>query len=278
MLFYGSVGLLLDLLAGRREDIDLDRAALELAAVEYPGLNPAPFLGLLDSYAAELRARLGPRASGSDFVMETSHYLFEELGFRGNTLNYYDVRNSCLNDVLTTRLGIPITLSLVYIEIARRLNRPVQGVGMPGHFLVRYDDGSFSTFIDPFHGGTLLTAAACFELSRQVTGVDLDRDPALLAPSGKRQIAIRMTANLRGVYFRLQAHGKLLRLLDVLIAANPNSAEEYKQRGMVQVRRREMNAARADFEHYLRLAPDAHDREEIEKELRRLREYLVRLN
>ncbi|MGH9719560.1 MAG: transglutaminase family protein, partial [Bryobacteraceae bacterium] len=130
---------ILDLLAGQGR-VELDRAALLLATIEYPNLNIDGFLSLLDSHASELHRRLDG-VEGLAFVHEANRYLFEELGFRGNTDDYYNPANSCLNDVLTARLGIPITLSVVYIEIARRLGRPVFGVGLPGHFVVRYDDG-----------------------------------------------------------------------------------------------------------------------------------------
>src|SRR5262245_59813142 len=135
MLFYGSVNELLDLLRGIAEP-DLDRAALLLARIEYTNLEIDPYLELLDSYATELSSKLRPGFSGLDYVLTANRYLFEELGFAGNAENYYDPRNSCLNDVLTSRLGIPITLSVVYMEVARRLNKPVFGIGLPGHFLV----------------------------------------------------------------------------------------------------------------------------------------------
>jgi regulator of sirC expression with transglutaminase-like and TPR domain len=120
---------LLDLLTGRSEELSLDRAALELARIEYPGLDIEPFIGILDSYAVELSERLAGRSGGPDFVDVANQYLFGELGFTGNAGNYYDPRNSCLNEVLTTRTGIPITLSVVYLEIGRRLVQPVHGIG-----------------------------------------------------------------------------------------------------------------------------------------------------
>src|SRR5579871_5756496 len=136
-----------DLLTGQSDTLDVDRAALELARIEYPTLEVHPFLEILDSYAVELSERL-PADTGSAYVAAANQYLFSELGFTGNAKNYYDPRNSCLNEVLTARTGIPITLSLIYMEIARRLAKPVYGVGLPGHFVVQYDDGEFSSFID----------------------------------------------------------------------------------------------------------------------------------
>jgi regulator of sirC expression with transglutaminase-like and TPR domain len=114
---------LLDLLIGRVEEPGLDRAVLELARIEYPGLDIEPYIGMLDSHAVELAERLIGRTGGQDFVDAANRYLFEELGFTGNAGNYYDPRNSCLNDVLATRTGIPIALAVVYLEIGRRLEK-----------------------------------------------------------------------------------------------------------------------------------------------------------
>ncbi len=269
---------LLDLLTGRSDEPGLDRAALEIACIEYPNLDVEPFIGILDSYAVELSDRLEGRLGGADYVETANQFLFEELGFKGNAGNYYDPCNSCLNDVVTARVGIPITLAVVYLEIGRRLARPVAGIGLPGHFLVQYRDADFSTFIDVFEGGRLLTEAECYDLSRKATGAPFRDDPRLLAPVGQREILIRMLRNLRGVYIGRLAYHKALQVLDLLLTAEPHSAEDYKQRGIIQMRLRNAAAARGDFENYLRLAPEAGDRGEVEKRLQSLRSYQAGLN
>jgi len=269
---------LLDLLAGRGDSLELDRAALELARIEYPDLDIEPSVALLDSHAIELAARLGRSSGQLAYVEAANQYLFGELGFTGNSRDYYDPRNSCLNEVLTARTGIPITLAVVYLEIARRLAQPVYGIGLPGHFLVQYRDADSSVFIDVFHGGSLLTAGECFDLAAQVTGAEIPRDPKLLRPVDKRQIVMRMLNNLRGVYLFRRSYGKALQTLNLLLAADPNAAEEYKQRGIVHLQMRNVSAARADLETYWRLAPEAEDRAEIEKHLRSVRHYLAGLN
>jgi regulator of sirC expression with transglutaminase-like and TPR domain len=269
---------LLDVLTGRSDEPGLDRVALEIARIEYPGLEIEPFVAILDSHAVELADRLAGRSGGPDYVEVANRYLFEELGFTGNATDYYDPRNSCLNEVLTARTGIPIALAVVYLEIGRRLAQPVYGIGLPGHFLVQYRDAEFSTFVDVFHGGRLLTPAECFDLARQSTGTPLSDDPRMLAPASKRQIAARMLHNLRGVYLHRQAYGKALQTLDLLVAADPNSAEEYKQRGFVHLQMRNLTAARGDLRTYLSLAPEAADRAEIEQSLRALRSYQAGLN
>jgi regulator of sirC expression with transglutaminase-like and TPR domain len=249
-----------DLLAGRDTGIELDEAALLLARIEFPGLDIEPFLQILDSYAAELDGRPG------GFVAAANQYLFEELGFTGNAADYYNPANSCLNEVLASKTGIPITLSVVYLEIARRLAKPVFGIGQPGHFIVQYDDGFYSTYIDVFHGGRLLGAKDCVE------------NPSMLARVDKRQIVARMINNLRGIYFSREAHRKTLQILDLLLAADPNSAEEYKQRGITHLRLEQTRAAKADLERYLDLAPDAPDRAAVEKQLASLTRWMVGMN
>ena len=269
---------LLELLTGRGEEPGLDRAALEIARIEYPDLEIDPFIAILDSYAVELSERLEDSPGGREYVEAANRYLFGELGFTGNAGNYYDPCNSCLNEVLTARTGIPITLAVVYMEIGRRLARPIYGIGLPGHFLVQYRDADFAAFIDVFHGGRLLTAAECFDLARQASGVPIEDDPRLLAPVTKRQIVTRMLHNLRTVYTNRRTYAKALEIVNLLVAADPQSPEEYKQRGALHLRMRKFAAARGDLENYLRLAPQAPDRAEIEKQLRSLRSYQAGMN
>ena len=278
VVLYDTVPELSDLLAGRNEDLNLDVAALQLARVEFPGLEIAPFVAVLDSYAVELSERLGEAPNGPQYVAAANRYIFEELGFRGNQTDYYNPHNSCLNQVLVSRLGIPITLSIVYLEIGRRLAKPVHGIGLPGHFLVEYNDGEFSTYLDPFDSGKLLPAAECYELARRITGVDVSEDPSILAPVGKRHILLRMLNNLRGIYLRSQAWRKVTEVLDLLIAAEPDSAEQHKQRAFLHLQLHRFKAAKTDLEKYLMLAPDAADRAEVEQQLRSIQHRLAQLN
>jgi regulator of sirC expression with transglutaminase-like and TPR domain len=269
MLFYGTMRALSVLLAGRDSGIELDEAALRLATIEYPHLELEPYLHLLDSHAARIGDRLD---AGASFVEVANRYLFEELGFIGNQADYYNPANSCLNEVLTSKKGIPITLSVIYIEIARRLEKPVFGIGLPGHFLVEYNDGLSPTYIDVFHDGKLLTASDCYALA----GVAPDR--ALLARVGKGQIIARMINNLRGIYFSRGAHRKSLQILNLLLEGHPDSAELYKQRGATHLNLEQTRAAKADFERYLELAPAAPDREAVEKQLASLARWLISMN
>jgi len=269
---------LLDLLARRNESVPLDVAALQLATIEHPNLDSGPYIALLDSHASELGERIDEETTGEEFVRLLNEYLVEELGFRGNEKDYYSASNSCLNMVLTERVGIPISLAVLYIELGRRLDRPVYGIGLPGHFLVQYDDGEFSTFIDPFNGGRLLFEQECLELAKQVTGYDVSTDVSVLLPVSKRHIAIRMLNNLRAVYFKQQNPAKSSAVLDLLITAEPAAADAYKHRGLCRSQMELFKGARTDFETYLRLEPQAFDRAEVEAQIERLKRWLAKLH
>jgi regulator of sirC expression with transglutaminase-like and TPR domain len=268
---------LIQLLENADARVPLDVAALQIARLEFPDLNPKPWLALLDSHAAELGRRVPKSANGEKFVRIAENYLFDEMAFHGNQDDYYNARNSCLNEVLASRTGIPITLSVVYIEIARRLNRPVWGVGLPGHFVVRYQDRDFAAYLDPFHRGRILTAAECLDLAAQAGGGE-PPGPAALAPVTPRQIALRMLHNLLAVYFRTQEHAKAIEVLNLLIAANPVSAAEHRMRGTLQIEAHRYRSAVQDLQRYLHLAPRAADRQEIAERITQLRGWLSTLN
>ncbi len=259
-------------------DVRLDVAALQVAALDSPSIDAGRYLEALDQIADGLAARRGARAGGPEFISVANSYLFEEMGFRGAEAEYYDPRNSCLNQVLDRRTGIPITLSVVYIEVARRLNRPVYGIGLPGHFVVEYDDGEFSTYIDPFHGGRLLDREECSTLAREITGVDLAAEPAALDRVSSRYILVRMLNNLRSSYFRVQQYGKAAAVLDLLVEAFPANGEYYKARGVARLRLRDFSGARADLEAYLQRFPDAQDRSDVTRQLQVIHRWLGRLN
>jgi regulator of sirC expression with transglutaminase-like and TPR domain len=269
---------LLELLSGRPSTLELDRAALEVARLGYPALDPAPWIAALDRHAFAIADRCHDLSDGARFIQTANAYLFGELGLRGNQDDYYNADNSCLNRVLELKLGLPITLSVIYIETARRLAKPVSGVGLPGHFAVLYDDGRYSTFIDPFHGGALVDAAGCRQLA-QMEVQELDTlDPEMLAPVDTRSIVLRMINNLRRAWFGSRDSEKALRLLDLLIAADPNSADEHKQRAVALMQLQRIAESLAAFERYLELAPGAPDRERIQEQMRSLAFWMASRN
>ncbi|MGH9640293.1 MAG: SirB1 family protein [Bryobacteraceae bacterium] len=278
MLIWGRVERLLKTLRKDGSEIPLDVAALELACIEFPDLDIQASLLRLDNLASEVASQLPSHATALDFIRAANRVLFETLEFRGNEESYYDPRNSCLNSVLSRRLGIPITLSVLYIEIARRLSRPVHGVGLPGHFIVAYEDKEVRYWIDPFHGGRILTFADCCALAKETAGVNPRKNPAVLAPVTARQILVRMLSNLKIIYLRGEAYEKARRVLDLLIQAMPEYAEEYRHRGLIHLRQSNHRAAKADLEAYLRLEPNAPEREQVEKELVLIERWKAGLN
>ena len=251
----------------------LDCAALDIARLHYPDLDPQPTLDQLNQLASSLGDRIRNFNDGREFVEKAQQFLFEELGFRGNAENFYDPLNSCLNQVLERRVGIPITLSVMYMEIARRLHMPVYGIGLPGHFLLQFDDGRFSTYIDPFNRGVPLTARDCYTLANAPVP-----DPALLRRVTKKQIAMRMLQNLHRVYVDQRDFERAFTVLDLLLSAAPENAAWYRARGALHIERKRYQAAKKDFEKYLDMEPDALDRPDIEKQLGAIRSWLAVVN
>jgi len=255
----------------------LDVAALELATIEFPSLVPDSYIHRMDEMGSEL-AQETEGMNGQQFVARANTFLFDDIRFRGNEGNYYDPKNSCLNWVLDQRTGIPITLSLVYMEVARRAGRHVSGIGLPGHFVVQYDDGHYATYLDPFNCGKLLNEDDCRELARSIVGDEALSDPHLLRPVGPQYILIRMLNNLRAAYFKREDYARAAKVLDLLISSSPSTADYYKGRAIANGYIRQFRAASADFEEYLRLSPDAEDREEIVKQLVAIHRWLATLN
>jgi regulator of sirC expression with transglutaminase-like and TPR domain len=257
--------------------IPIDEAALDLARIEFPQLSMGPYLDTLDAFAAEIWRRTGQR-SGALFVGVSIDYLFGELGFRGNESDYYNPRNSCLNCVLDERIGIPITLSLVFLAVARRLGQPVCGIGLPGHFVLKYQSADYCTYIDPFHRGRLLTESDCRELAGQFVPAPLIQDPALFEPVADRHILMRMLKNLCGAYLRSASYEQAVTAASLLIEADPRIADSYKSRAVAQLKLGRLAPARADLEAYLKYAPDASDRAEVVQQVEAIHRRLASLN
>ncbi len=249
----------------------LDRAALELATIQFPDLDPEPSLHQLNDLASQLGDRLRNFNDGRDFVEKAQKFFFEELGYRGNDTDFFDPLNSCLNQVLARRTGIAITLSLLYMEVGRRLHMPLFGIGLPRHFVVQYDDGNYSTFIDPY-GGRPITARDCFALAQTQVF-----DPSILARVSKKQIVMRMLHNLRHVYLRSNDFERAVNTMDWLIVGYPEAAA-YKSRGGLLLELKRYQAARRDLEKYLELEPDAADRASIERSLEKIHQWLASVN
>jgi regulator of sirC expression with transglutaminase-like and TPR domain len=196
-----------------REDIPLDQAALLLGAWDYPTRDLDAYRDLLDSIASEATLDVARAVGGIGRARAISDHLFDRLGFSGNTYDYYDPRNSFLTDVIDRRMGIPISLSVLYLEVARRVGVLAQGVNFPGHFLVRVAVEDAWLFLDPFSGGHALSPTDLEALLRKTTTPDAVLEPSVIAAATKRQIVARMLVNLAGIYGR---NGDMPRSLDVL--------------------------------------------------------------
>lgn len=272
----GSLRAFADAACGPEPEIDLARAALQIASIEDPGLVPDPWLDRLD----ELAARSG--ACGVADSLRVLHrvreFLFEEEGFRGNVADYYDPRNSCLDQVLGRRLGIPITLALLMMEVGRRVGLRIDGIGLPGHFLVSAHVGSDRVLLDPFEGGAIMTLERAHHVVARATGRAVKLTEASFTPCSKRQILARMLTNLKAIYVKAEAWEKALQVVERLLLLDPDAAGHVRDRGSVLVRAGHRLRGIADWERYLTRYPDAPDADTVRQQLRRIRQEMAALN
>jgi regulator of sirC expression with transglutaminase-like and TPR domain len=258
--------------------IPLAEAALLLACEEYPQLEIPPYLDQLDEIAETVRTRMQQGEAPQRTIDSINTVLFDVMGFRGNTEDYNDPRNSFFNDVMERRLGIPITLSTVYLEVARRVSFPITGVGLPGHFIVKYTDRTQELLLDPFNRGGILTREDCARRLTDIFGGSQTFSEQMLSPVSPRQILLRMLNNLKAIYLRAQTYDKGLAMVDLMLLIQPDAMEQYRDRGVLNVQLRRFGAAARDFEHYLKGAPDADDRTQVEEHLKELRRIQAMMN
>jgi regulator of sirC expression with transglutaminase-like and TPR domain len=250
------------------ERIDVLTGALLIARDAYAGLDLASERVRVDDLARPLGRLEGlPAEEQAEIVSER---LFGECGFRGNTEDYYDPRNSFLNDVLVRRLGIPISLSVLYVEVARRAGVVAHGVGFPGHFLVRIErDGGAPLLLDPFVGGRVVGKSTLESMVRRAPRARRVAK-SLIAPASSREVLSRMLANLKAVY---AARGDLPRLLLVtsrILELQPDQPAELRDRGLLAMRMGAGRVARGDISRYLELVPEAEDAGDLRRLLRRI--------
>ncbi len=247
-------------------EIDLAKAALLIAKSEYNQLDISYYLSKLDEMASVVYKRLDRNASVAHVIGEMNHFLFDEQGFAGNNIDFHDPRNSFLNDVLERRKGVPISLSLIYMEIGQRLGLPFDGVMFPGHFLVKLSVFGGEIVLDPYIGGQSLSLD---ELRFRLHGFcDLDDEghPSLqefLVPACKKDMLIRILYNLKSVYLMTEQYLKTLNVIDHILAINPLAELEIRDRAFIFEKLDCFNAACEDYQQYLGLAPDGPDCEEI---------------
>ncbi len=253
-----------------RDPIPLDEAALAIAAEEYPRLDPAAELARLDALAARVVVRAPPPARAASLLRALREVLAGEAGLHGSAADYDDPRSSFLNEVLDRKAGLPITLSLVYMEVGRRAGLTLDGIGLPGHFLTRYQSPTGAeVFVDAFHGGEMLSADDCLSRYRARTGRDLDR--RLLGPATPRQIVLRMLGNLRRLYAARSDDVRAWWVLDRILLVAPSQLAALRDRGLAAARLGAAAAAARDLEAYLARAPDAQDADDVHTALAELR-------
>jgi regulator of sirC expression with transglutaminase-like and TPR domain len=256
----------------------LAQAALVIARIEYPRLDDERYLARLDAMGRAAQRRIdrtiaeGGDASVLARVRALNAYLFEEEHFVGNREKYEDPRNSCLNEVLERRTGIPITLSLLYMEVAQRAGLHVDGVNFPGHFLVRCPDAGVAAtgiIIDPFHRGALLSEHDCRLLLQQHVGSEVAFDTSLLAPATRPQIIVRMLLNLKRIYVHMRSFPQARDVTEMLLALSPSALSELRDRGLLAYHLNDLTGALRDLQTYLKLSAmgelDAEAREEHEQ-------------
>jgi regulator of sirC expression with transglutaminase-like and TPR domain len=261
------------------ERIDLLRAALTFARMEEPRLDVEHYVRRVDALAKRVAAKIQDPDDPQQMIAALNEVLFYEEVFRGNTVDYYSPRNSFLQHVLDRQLGIPISLALVYMEVARRVQFPLFGVGMPGHFLLKhYDVDGRATLIDVFERGSIVTEEDCRQKLNSIYSGQLALQPEFLLPVTRRQMLTRMLNNLRSVYLSQRDFRRAVQVVDLILVIYPRSPEDVKQRAVLRYNLDDYRGALSDFDEYVKMSPDASDAEEIKQTALSLRRSMAMMN
>ena len=231
--------------------VDLAHGALLIAKTAYPDLNESLYLDRLDRMAAKVKLEMTANTESEDIITKLNIILFEQEKFRGNRENYYDPDNSFLNRVLDRKTGIPITLSLIYIEVAGRLGLDVRGIGLPGHFITALYHASGKIFIDPFNRGEILTVDECLEIIRTHMGNAFAPDLHWLQPISRKELLIRMLRNLKLIYARQDNDVMLFKMIHWILTLQPEAPAELSARAMLYEAMGNPSRAVTDWERYI---------------------------
>ncbi|HKT89241.1 MAG TPA: transglutaminase-like domain-containing protein [Candidatus Sulfotelmatobacter sp.] len=260
------------------EKIDLIRASLVIARAEYPKLEIEEYASRIEALARRVAAKAFESPAQRTLAV-LNQILFDEAKLRGNRDDYYDPRNSFLNDVLDRGLGIPISLSIIYMEVAKRVGLNLSGVGMPGHFLLKhYGHDGHETLIDCFNRGDILTRQDCQNRLNEIYSGEMKLRPEFLHPISRRQILTRMLNNLKTVYLSTRNFRKALPIADLILVIYPQSAEDVKQRALLRYSMGMHGLAAEDLEEYLKMSPKASDAEEIRQMSLSIRRMIALMN
>lgn len=260
-------------------EINVPRAALQFArTLAYPELNVADYMVALHEMSEVAADYVDLSSPPGDQAAQLAGYLFKKLGFHGNKTQYNDPRNSFLNDVMDRRMGIPITLSAIYIDVAQRLGIPAYGIGLPGHFIVGVRDGDSSIWLDPFHDGRRLDMTDCAELIRISSGYDGPIEASWFNPLPARDILARMLANLRSNYVSASAWPQAAKVIQLLRQVQPDDAEHLRDLGLVFYHQRSLPQAANYLNAYLQRQPDAIDAQVIRDGIKNILDEWVPMN
>ena len=265
---------------GPDEQIDLAEAALLIAKNANQDLDVGRYLARIDELAEALSARLPSAYSGTERILALNRFLFEEQGFGPNLEDYYDLRNSFLNEVLERRVGIPISLSIVYMEVGRRIGLELRGVSFPGHFLVKCKLSEGTVILDPYARGISLSLHDLQQRLREARGGEVSRAivAGMLVAANKKDILARMLRNLKAIYLERRDHDRALATMEWLITLSPSEVAQIRERGLLYLQLECFRAAQEDLQRYLTLAPDADDADEIRHRVLQLRQTTAKLN
>jgi len=274
------------LLGGDDSRIDLARACLMIAQDAYPGLDVDRYLGEIERMAIRLRARMPQANAAEEKVVALNQFLFDDLGYWGNTDDYYDPRNSYLNEVIDRKTGTPISLAILYMELGRRIGLPLEGVSFPGHFLVRLRLRGGTLVLDPFAGGMPQSEAELRERLQRVIpegaagGVAPGELPLdqFLEPASNRQILARVLRNLKGIYREKDKPERMLEVLNRMLVVAPDASSELRDRGYVYQRLECWRPALKDLSDYVEREPEAPDLDDVRVKLMELSALCARLN
>jgi regulator of sirC expression with transglutaminase-like and TPR domain len=265
-------------LAKSNKQSNLAKLALLMAQYLTHPFDTAPFLRILDDIADSVAEDICFAPNDAHKIELLNDCLFTEYQFSGNQQAYYHPDNSLLNRVLETGKGIPITLSLVYIEIGARLDLPVWGVGIPRHFIVGYGNPGNPIYIDAFSRGKILSEADCLELSHVSAAQLAQFRERFLKPVSTRSILFRMLANLKYIYVSKKDWEAAYKTIDLMLAIHPGQLTELKERGLLARRLDRLHDAVIDLKRFLFLAPNHVDADWVEQQIETLETELLRLN
>jgi regulator of sirC expression with transglutaminase-like and TPR domain len=257
------------------DEPDVFEVAMRIAQVEYPKLDIPRYRGMLEEFGADGKAAV--KARGLRAVEQFNRFFFDALGFHGNADNYYDPRNSYLNDVIERRTGIPITLSTVYCEVARRAGLRAFGVGFPGHFLAKCVLPDDEVIVDCFNARSV-SREDCQELLNSFSPGGPAVSDEMFEIAAPRDILSRMLNNLRRIHAGRREFARALRWVEMDIALRPESPHNFRERGMLYVQMEEFGKALSDLEHYLRLVPSSPDLPQVREQIQLIRKLLSHLN